>query len=308
MAARSLLWRSGTFSLIILPLLLVPCPGAAQTTNTNASVLETTDSPSTDRSTPFLKTSSKSDNLSSLAAAPQMTNVSLNASGSSLNTVELEINATLNNNNNNTSEKSPTSASSTSSVATQQVTKKTASSVTTSSLLSTLIKMTSPTVAKPSEESEIEDENFLIDEKSTMVSSMSPTKESTDGDPSPNEGLDSIDYEATTFDKDDEDTGDEQFNQNEDDDADNYETNYREDITSISESNEDSHFFLHLVIIVFLIAFAYIVYHNKRKIFILLQSRRWRESLCSKNAGYRRLDQNVNEAMPSIKVTDRYVF
>uniref|UniRef100_A0A3B4Z0V4 Uncharacterized protein n=1 Tax=Stegastes partitus TaxID=144197 RepID=A0A3B4Z0V4_9TELE len=63
--------------------------------------------------------------------------------------------------------------------------------------------------------------------------------------------------------------------------------------------DEDSHFFFHLVILAFLVAIVYITYHNKRKIFLLAQSRRWKDSLCSRNTvEYHRLDQNVNEAMP----------
>ncbi|XP_076024752.1 keratinocyte-associated transmembrane protein 2 [Genypterus blacodes] len=73
--------------------------------------------------------------------------------------------------------------------------------------------------------------------------------------------------------------------------------------------DEDSHFFFHLVILAFLVAIVYITYHNKRKIFLLAQSRRWRESLCSRNTvEYHRLDQNVNEAMPSLKMTRDYIF
>ncbi|XP_057676997.1 keratinocyte-associated transmembrane protein 2 [Corythoichthys intestinalis] len=73
--------------------------------------------------------------------------------------------------------------------------------------------------------------------------------------------------------------------------------------------DEDSHFFIHLVILAFLVAIIYITYHNKRKIFLLAQSRRWKESLCSRNTvEYHRLDQNVNEAMPSLKMTRDYIF
>ncbi|KAM4620024.1 keratinocyte-associated transmembrane protein 2 [Polymixia lowei] len=73
--------------------------------------------------------------------------------------------------------------------------------------------------------------------------------------------------------------------------------------------DEDSHFFFHLVILAFLVAIVYITYHNKRKILLLAQSRRWRDSLCSRNmVEYHRLDQNVNEAMPSLKMTRDYIF
>ncbi|KAJ7997156.1 hypothetical protein DPEC_G00226030 [Dallia pectoralis] len=73
--------------------------------------------------------------------------------------------------------------------------------------------------------------------------------------------------------------------------------------------DEDSHFFFHLIILVLLVAIVYITYHNKRKIFLLAQSGRWRDGLCSRNnVKYHRLDQNVNEAMPSLKMTQDYIF
>lgn len=71
---------------------------------------------------------------------------------------------------------------------------------------------------------------------------------------------------------------------------------------------EDSHFFFHLIIFAFCIAVIYVTYHNKRKIFLLVQSRKWRDGLCSKTVEYHRLDQNVNEAMPSLKITNDYIF
>ncbi|XP_059207206.1 keratinocyte-associated transmembrane protein 2 [Centropristis striata] len=78
---------------------------------------------------------------------------------------------------------------------------------------------------------------------------------------------------------------------------------------SYNTEDEDSHFFFHLVILAFLVAIVYITYHNKRKIFLLAQSRRWKDGLCSRNTvEYHRLDQNVNEAMPSLKITRDYIF
>ncbi|XP_028276853.1 keratinocyte-associated transmembrane protein 2 [Parambassis ranga] len=78
---------------------------------------------------------------------------------------------------------------------------------------------------------------------------------------------------------------------------------------SYNTEDEDSHFFFHLVILAFLVAIVYITYHNKRKIFLLVQSRRWKDGLCSRNTvEYHRLDQNVNEAMPSLKMTRDYIF
>lgn len=45
------------------------------------------------------------------------------------------------------------------------------------------------------------------------------------------------------------------------------------------------------------------------QIFLLAQSRRWKDGLCSRNTvEYHRLDQNVNEAMPSLKMTRDYIF
>lgn len=80
-------------------------------------------------------------------------------------------------------------------------------------------------------------------------------------------------------------------------------------VDSYNTEDEDSHFFFHLVILAFLVAVIYITYHNKRKIFLLAQSRRWKDSLCSRNTvEYHRLDQNVNEAMPSLKMTRDYIF
>ncbi|XP_074527553.1 keratinocyte-associated transmembrane protein 2 [Halichoeres trimaculatus] len=85
-------------------------------------------------------------------------------------------------------------------------------------------------------------------------------------------------------------------------------TNYKE-TDSYSSEDQDSHFFFHLVILAFLVAIVYITYHNKRKIFLLAQSRRWKDGLCSRNTvEYHRLDQNVNEAMPSLKMTRDYIY
>ncbi|XP_005923154.1 keratinocyte-associated transmembrane protein 2 [Haplochromis burtoni] len=112
------------------------------------------------------------------------------------------------------------------------------------------------------------------------------------------------------------------IDEDEDDDdyryAENTEFNEKQDKTRVTQykeqdsyntEDEDSHFFFHLVILAFLVAIVYITYHNKRKIYLLVQSRRWKEGLCSRNTvEYRRLDQNVNEAMPSLKMTRDYIF
>ncbi|MEQ2313491.1 hypothetical protein AMECASPLE_002584 [Ameca splendens] len=82
-----------------------------------------------------------------------------------------------------------------------------------------------------------------------------------------------------------------------------------DEFDSYNSEEQDSHFFFHLVILAFLVAIVYITYHNKRKILLLVQSRRWKDGLCSRNnVEYRRLDQNVNEAMPSLKMTRDYIF
>uniref|UniRef100_A0A673GTF0 Keratinocyte-associated transmembrane protein 2 n=1 Tax=Sinocyclocheilus rhinocerous TaxID=307959 RepID=A0A673GTF0_9TELE len=78
--------------------------------------------------------------------------------------------------------------------------------------------------------------------------------------------------------------------------------------TSIYTQDQDSHFFFHLVIIALLVAIVYITYHNKRKLMLLAQSRRWRDGFCSRGVEYHRLEQNVNEAMPSLKMTNDYIF
>ncbi|NXM78347.1 KCT2 protein, partial [Serilophus lunatus] len=64
-------------------------------------------------------------------------------------------------------------------------------------------------------------------------------------------------------------------------------------VSGLEEEEEDSHFFFHLVVVAFLVAVVYVTYHNKRKLFLLVQSRRWRDGLCSRTVEYHRLDQNV---------------
>ncbi|XP_078267497.1 uncharacterized protein LOC144600029 [Rhinoraja longicauda] len=82
-----------------------------------------------------------------------------------------------------------------------------------------------------------------------------------------------------------------------------------EPIYIATPEEDDSHFFFYLVAAAFLIAIVYITYHNKRKIYILLvQSRRWKDSLCSRTIEYQRLDQNIHDAMPSLKITKDYIF
>ncbi|MBN3285011.1 KCT2 protein, partial [Polyodon spathula] len=80
------------------------------------------------------------------------------------------------------------------------------------------------------------------------------------------------------------------------------------DTSFYASEDNDSHFFFHLLIIAFLVAIVYITYHNKRKIVLLAQSRRWRDGFCSRSVEYHRLDQNVQDAMPSLKMTNDYIF
>ncbi|XP_063303556.1 keratinocyte-associated transmembrane protein 2 [Pelobates fuscus] len=170
--------------------------------------------------------------------------------------------------------------------------------------LSKLVKVMSTTISDTSEKLTT-DTNQLTSDKSTVVADLPFSKET--------------DFEDYNGDNDEygDDNNEKDANldvvlSNVEDEDRNYEdtaygTNNVKEETE-SDVDGDSHFFIHLVVIGFLIAIIYITYHNKRKIFLLIQKKRWRDGLCSKNAGYRRLDQNVNEAMPSLKMTKDYVF
>ncbi|XP_075065846.1 keratinocyte-associated transmembrane protein 2 isoform X1 [Mixophyes fleayi] len=185
-----------------------------------------------------------------------------------------------------------------------QIAEKKFDSVTSSALLTKLVKLKASTDAEPSEEPTM-DENLLFDDQDTVIKTLQTTKEtieeddvySFEDDDDASKSNDPIQRINTLPDKDLIDP-----------DYEGVSNDYEVKTNSNSNDDEDSHFFLHLVVIGFLIAVVYIAYHNKRKIFLLIQKRRWRNSLCSKNAGYRRLDQNVNEAMPSLKATNNYVF
>uniref|UniRef100_A0A8C5R166 Chromosome 5 open reading frame 15 n=1 Tax=Leptobrachium leishanense TaxID=445787 RepID=A0A8C5R166_9ANUR len=170
-----------------------------------------------------------------------------------------------------------------------------------SSAITKLIKLiTTDAATDTSEVVTVEDEASPVD-KTTVVTALSYTKDViddyADGEDDPySDQFDNFDIVTP------EEHDDEPINY--------YNTKGEKNLEDDKESNVDegSHFFLHLVIIGFLIAVIYITYHNKRKIYLLIQSRRWRDGLCSKNPGYRRLDQNVNEAMPSMKMTKDYIF
>ncbi|KGL86979.1 Keratinocyte-associated transmembrane protein 2, partial [Charadrius vociferus] len=161
-----------------------------------------------------------------------------------------------------------------------------------------------------SEDTKIEEEDLLTDLKDTLNSSPPLIKETMESDGDDDYGP----YEMTSNSRDNPDL----LEMPEDDDPDTI-SNYNEEIKTLDEKikdvsvtgleeEEDSHFFFHLVVVAFLVAVVYVTYHNKRKIFLLVQSRRWRDGLCSRTVEYHRLDQNVNEAMPSLKITNDYVF
>ncbi|XP_019390611.1 PREDICTED: keratinocyte-associated transmembrane protein 2 [Crocodylus porosus] len=160
-----------------------------------------------------------------------------------------------------------------------------------------------------SEDTKIDEDDLITDFKDTLNSSPPLVKEIIE----PDDGEDYNAYEMTSNSR---------FNSDlidlpEDDDSDTINI-YNEDVKSLEDKikdssvteleEEDSHFFFHLVIVAFVVAVVYISYHNKRKIFLLVQSRRWRDGLCSRTVEYHRLDQNVNEAMPSLKITNDYIF
>ncbi|XP_056372577.1 keratinocyte-associated transmembrane protein 2 isoform X2 [Hyla sarda] len=189
-------------------------------------------------------------------------------------------------------------------VSTTQVVGKNVMSVT-AAFITKLLKLKTTTEAEPTVE-----ENLIFDSKYTFITTLPSAKESeneVDDDYLPENG----DYEGTSkenWSKEDilkpaisnKDPIDPDYDENPID----FELKTNED----SDADEDSHFFLHLVVIVAVIATVYIAYYNKRKIYLLIQRRRWQNGLCSKNTGYRRLDQNVNEAMPSLRNSNNYVF
>ncbi|KFQ63471.1 Keratinocyte-associated transmembrane protein 2, partial [Pelecanus crispus] len=160
-----------------------------------------------------------------------------------------------------------------------------------------------------SEDTKIEEEDLLTDLKDTLNSSPPIIKETMESEGGDDYGT----YEMTSNSRYNPD-----LEMPEDDDSDTI-SNYNEEIKTLDEKikdvsvtgleeEEDSHFFFHLVVVAFLVAVVYVTYHNKRKIFLLVQSRRWRDGLCSRTVEYHRLDQNVNEAMPSLKITNDYIF
>ncbi|XP_074865854.1 keratinocyte-associated transmembrane protein 2 [Carettochelys insculpta] len=173
---------------------------------------------------------------------------------------------------------------------------------------STFVSPISQMEVDASEDTKIEEEGLLADFKEMLNSSPPTAKETMEPDGHDDYGH----YEMTSNSRyntdfldlpDDVDT-DIFGNYNEHEKS--IDAKIKDPVSGLEE--EDTHFFFHLVIVAFLVAVVYITYHNKRKIFLLVQSRRWRDGLCSRTVEYHRLDQNVNEAMPSLKITNDYIF
>ncbi|XP_051834167.1 keratinocyte-associated transmembrane protein 2 [Antechinus flavipes] len=165
----------------------------------------------------------------------------------------------------------------------------------------------SPTTMPQMEVDATEDTRIEEEELLTLNSSPSVTKDALD-----NGDYGEQDYDWTPNSRDDtdeqmqENTGYAGFEQTVNLNSFHETKSFKSPSSNIEE--EDSHFFFHLIIFALLIAIVYITYHNKRKIFLMVQSRKWRDGLCSKTVEYHRLDQNVNEAMPSLKITNDYIF
>uniref|UniRef100_H0XL63 Keratinocyte associated transmembrane protein 2 n=1 Tax=Otolemur garnettii TaxID=30611 RepID=H0XL63_OTOGA len=78
---------------------------------------------------------------------------------------------------------------------------------------------------------------------------------------------------------------------------------------SLKIGEKNSHFLVYVIIFAFCAAVICVVYYNRRKIFLMMQSRRkWHNTLCPQTVDYHRLEQNVNDAMPSLNVTNDYIF
>ncbi|XP_075716074.1 keratinocyte-associated transmembrane protein 2 [Rhinoderma darwinii] len=193
-------------------------------------------------------------------------------------------------------------------VNTTQVVDKKVDSVT-SAFITKLLKPQTTTEAEPTEDTSIEG-NLIFKGKDTVITTLQSAKPSVAEDEEYVFGNDEYDATGKSNEKlAKEDMLTPGLNNKEPVDLE-YEDNSNDyDIKpNDSDTDEDSHFFMHLVIIASLIAIVYIAYHNKRKIYLLIQRSRWRDGLCSKNTGYRRLDQNVNEAMPSLRNSKNYAF
>lgn len=167
----------------------------------------------------------------------------------------------------------------------------------------TTVQVTPSGAEDASKEPKIEEENLIPEQIND-----SPPTETVDPD-FDDDALDALNYDTRTNIDTEDATNAEMPDDDTEDSVDVGELpGYSVKIKPMPSSDEDSHFFFHLVIIAFLVAVVYITYHNKKKIFLLVQSRRWRDGLCSRTVEYHRLDQNVNEAMPSLKMTNDYIF
>ncbi|XP_072001922.1 keratinocyte-associated transmembrane protein 2 [Engystomops pustulosus] len=299
--------------LLVTAVLLCAGPGRADTTEIDESnVVTTTDSLSTLDDPPsnsismnithlpsVPKNESEKENLTSIIDAASTSNSSTTTT-TSTNTTTIKPPAKA-------LTPAPTqSAKKTANVSTTQVASITVGSVT-SAFMSKLLKFKTTDV-EPTEDTSIED-SIIFEDKNTDITTLPSAKEE-DEDEEYIFGND--DYDGPVKSKEElssENTLTQNINDKDPLDLD-YEDNsndYELKPNSESDTDEDSHFFLHLVIISFLIAAVYIAYHNKRRIYLLIQRKR-RDGLCSKNSGYRRLDQNVNEAMPSLRNTQNYIF
>ncbi|KAM6150820.1 keratinocyte-associated transmembrane protein 2 isoform 1-T1 [Erethizon dorsatum] len=155
----------------------------------------------------------------------------------------------------------------------------------------------------PEEADDREDPSLEEEEEEGLLTPNSPPSPAKD--PLDNGDYGEADYDWTTSPRDEE--SDETLEENRGYvEIEQSVKSFRSPSSNIEE--EDSHFFFHLIIFAFCIAVVYVTYHNKRKIFLLVQSRKWRDGLCSKTVEYHRLDQNVHEAMPSLKITNDYIF
>lgn len=298
MAAFKTSQRLGSsWLLLVITLLFSAATVTAETTaDIESELVISTDSPSTLDGT---SSNSQSNNSTQLPTVPKK-------EGEKEDNITIIVAATTTANTTLAKEVIPTPAQVTD-VRTTPVADRVASA--TSAFITKLLKMKTTTEAEPTEDSS-EDENLIFDGKDTAITTLMSTKKSEDED---EDYVNDNDYgepfkSKENFGREDNLTpdlnnkvlADPEYEENSND----YELKPNQD----SDADEDSHFFLHLVVIASLIAVVYIAYHNRRKIYILIQRRRWRDGLCSKNTGYRRLDQNVNEAMPSLRNAKNYVF
>lgn len=299
MAAFKTSQRLGSsWLLLVIALLFSAATVTAETTPdiesdlvTSTESLGTLDGPSSNRS---------NDNITSLSTVPK--EESKNAEGVTTTVAATTTASTT------PAKKVIATTAQVANVNTTKVADKAAS--VTSPFITKLLKLKTTTEAEPTEDPSV-DENLIVDVKNTVITTLMSAKESEDEDEDYIGENDEYDVPVKikenlagegdlTPGSNNKDIVDLDYEEN----ANDYEPKPGEN----TDADEDSHFFLHLVIIASLIAVVYIAYHNRRRIYVLIQRRRWRDGLCSKNTGYRRLDQNVSEAMPSLRNSKNYVF